>query len=75
MDLPDGIVRNLAAQGRDPARAAIAARLPSTYELDAFLKAHGVALEYSIDDFERDGITSTRLLRNRRDARQAPRQA
>ncbi|MBL8140059.1 MAG: UPF0175 family protein [Acidobacteria bacterium] len=95
VDLPDGIVRHLAAQGRDPARAAIEALaidayrtnrlstlelrtlldIPSTYELDAFLETHGVALDYTIDDFEREGDTSTRLLRNRRDARQAPRQA
>lgn len=95
VDIPDDIVRHLAAQGRDPSRAAIEAlaidayrtnrlstlqlrtllSIPSTYELDAFLKAHGVALEYSIDDFEREGDTSARLLRKRQDAREAPPQA
>lgn len=35
--------------------------IPSRYELDGFLKEHGVPLEYSIDDFEREGATSARL--------------
>ena len=35
--------------------------LPSRYELDGFLKLHGVPLEYTLDDFERDGETSARL--------------
>jgi hypothetical protein len=32
--------------------------IPSRYELDGFLKHHGVSLEYSIDDFERESATS-----------------
>ena len=35
--------------------------IPSRYELDAFLKHHGVPLEYTIEDFEREGDTSARL--------------
>ena len=37
------------------------------YELDGFLKHHGVPLEYSIDDFEREGATSARLWQKRQD--------
>lgn len=43
--------------------------LPSRYDLDGLLKEHGVSLEYSIDDFEREGSTSARLW----DKRQAER--
>ncbi len=32
--------------------------IPSGYELDGLLKRHGVPLEYTIDDFEREGETS-----------------
>ena len=35
--------------------------IPSRYDLDGFLKRHGVPLEYTIDDFEREGETSARL--------------
>src|SRR6266545_4292968 len=35
--------------------------IPSRYELDGFLKQHGVPLEYSLDDFEREGATSAQL--------------
>ena len=35
--------------------------IPSRYELDGLLKRHGVPLEYTIDDFEREGETSARL--------------
>jgi hypothetical protein len=41
--------------------------IPSRYELDAFLKHHGVPLEYTIEDFERESDTSARLWRKRRD--------
>jgi hypothetical protein len=34
--------------------------LPSRYDLDGLLNEHGVLLEYSIDDFEREGLTSAR---------------
>jgi predicted HTH domain antitoxin len=40
-------------------------KIPSHYELDGFLKQHGVPLEYSIDDFEREGVTSARLWQKR----------
>lgn len=39
--------------------------IPSRYELDGFLKQHGVPLEYSVDDFEREGATSARLWEKR----------
>ncbi len=39
--------------------------IPSRYELDGFLKHHGVPLEYTIEDFEREGATSARLWRKR----------
>ena len=41
--------------------------IPSRYELDGFLKHHGVPLEYTFDDFERDGATSARLWQKRQD--------
>jgi hypothetical protein len=37
----------------------------SRYELDGFLKHHGVPLEYTIEDFEREGNTSVRLWQRR----------
>ena len=39
--------------------------IPSRDELDRFLKHHGVPLEYTVEDFERDGATSTRLWQKR----------
>jgi predicted HTH domain antitoxin len=39
--------------------------IPSRYELDGFLKQHGVPLEYSIGDFEREDTTSARLWEKR----------
>jgi len=39
--------------------------IPSRYELDGFLKHHGVPLEYTIEDFEREGATSARLWQKR----------
>lgn len=39
--------------------------IPSRYELDGFLKQHGVPLEYSVEDFEREGATSVRLWEKR----------
>jgi hypothetical protein len=41
--------------------------IPSRYELDAFLKHHGVPLEYTIEDFEREGATSARLWQKRQE--------
>jgi predicted HTH domain antitoxin len=35
------------------------------YELDGFLKRHGVSLDYSIEDYERDREVSQRLWRKR----------
>jgi hypothetical protein len=35
--------------------------IPSRNDLDASLKSHGVPLEYTIEDFEREGQTSTGL--------------
>ena len=39
--------------------------ISSRYELDGFLKRHGVPLEYNLDDFEREGQTSARLREKR----------
>ena len=39
--------------------------IPSRNDLDAFLKRHGVPLEYSIEEFERGGATSARLWQKR----------
>ena len=39
--------------------------IPSRHDLDGFLKRHGVPLEYSIEDFEREGATSARLWQQR----------
>jgi hypothetical protein len=39
--------------------------IPSRDELDGFLKHHGVPLEYTIEDFEREGVTSARLWQRR----------
>jgi hypothetical protein len=35
--------------------------IPSRYELDGFLKAHGVWIEYGIEDFRREQGTLDRL--------------
>ena len=40
--------------------------IPSRYELDAFLKKRGVWLEYTIDDFRREGEITAPLLTKRR---------
>lgn len=45
--------------------------IPSRYELDGFLKRHGVPLEYSLEDFEREGTTSARLWEQREAERAA----
>lgn len=39
--------------------------IPSRHDLDGFLKQHGVPLEYSIEDFEREAATSARLWQRR----------
>ena len=41
--------------------------IPSQDELDGFLKRHGVPLEYTFEDFEREGATSNRLWRKRQE--------
>ena len=41
--------------------------IPSRYELDGFLKHHGVPLDYTIEDFERERDTSAKLWRKRKD--------
>ena len=43
--------------------------IPSRYDLGGFLKEHGVPLEYTIEDFEREGMTSERLLQKRESER------
>ncbi|MEQ1912669.1 MAG: UPF0175 family protein [Vicinamibacterales bacterium] len=44
--------------------------IPSRYELDGFLKHHGVPLDYTIDDFDREAETSARLWRKRQEETQ-----
>jgi hypothetical protein len=39
--------------------------IPSRYELDAFLKKRGVWLEYTIEDFRREGEITAPLLARR----------
>lgn len=39
--------------------------ISSRYDLDGFLKRHGVPLEYTLDDFDREGQTSARLREKR----------
>lgn len=39
--------------------------IPSRDVLDGFLKRHGVPLEYTIEDFEREAATSARLWQQR----------
>ena len=39
--------------------------IPSRHDLDGFLKRHGVPLEYTIEDFEREVATSGRLRQKR----------
>jgi hypothetical protein len=39
--------------------------IPSRDELDRFLKHHGVPLEYTFRDFEREGTTSARIWQKR----------
>ncbi len=41
--------------------------LADRYELDGFLKLHGVPLEYTVDDFDDEAAASARLWQNRRD--------
>ena len=41
--------------------------IPSQYELDGFLKHHGVPLEYTFEDFESEGATSARLWQKRQE--------
>jgi hypothetical protein len=35
--------------------------IPTRHDLDGFLKHHGVPLEYTFDDFAREGEISARL--------------
>ena len=39
--------------------------IPSRHDLDGFLKRHGVPLEYTIEDFEREAAISARLWQKR----------
>lgn len=41
--------------------------IPSRYELDGFLKRHGVPLDYTIEDFDREGAISARLWHKRQE--------
>jgi hypothetical protein len=41
--------------------------IPSRYELDVFLKKRGVWLEYTLDDFRREGTITAPLLVRRRE--------
>ena len=48
--------------------------IQSRYDLDGLLKQHGVPLEYSVEDFEREGATSARLWEKRQAAAERERQ-
>ncbi len=76
IELPDDLGRQLALEWKDLPRAALegyrAHKLSTEqlrrllgfetrYELDGFLKRHEVWLEYSLEDFEREGEISARL--------------
>ena len=39
--------------------------IPSRYEMDAFLKMRGVGLEYTLEDFRREGALTAPLLAQR----------
>ena len=41
--------------------------IPSRYHLDAFLKGRGVWLDYTLDDFRREGEITARLLERNRE--------
>ena len=41
--------------------------IPSRYDLDGFLKHHGVPLDYTIEDLEQDRKTLERLWQKRQD--------
>lgn len=41
--------------------------IPSRYELDGFLERHGVPLDYTIEDFDREGAISARLWQKRQE--------
>lgn len=45
--------------------------IPSRYDLDGFLKRHGVPLDYTIEEFEREGDASARL-RDQRETERTP---
>jgi hypothetical protein len=48
--------------------------IPSRYELDAFLKKRGVWLEYTLEDFRREGeITATLLVQKGEESEQGQR--
>jgi len=48
--------------------------IPSRYELDAFLKQRGMWLEYTLEDFRREGeITSALLAQQGKESEQHPR--
>ena len=46
--------------------------ISSRYELDGFLKQHGVPLEYTIEDFEKDRKTLDNLWRKRQAENETP---
>jgi hypothetical protein len=46
--------------------------IPSRNDLDAFLKNHGVPLDYTVEDFEHEGQTSARLRQQRQAERADP---
>jgi Uncharacterised protein family (UPF0175) len=49
--------------------------IPSRYELDGFLKHHGVPLDYTIEDFDREAETSAKLWRKRQEETQTSTQS
>jgi len=48
--------------------------IPSRYELDGFLKERGVWLEYTVEDFRREGEMTAPLMARRQEEIEAPRE-
>jgi hypothetical protein len=81
LNVPDEFVRQIASEGKDPARVALEAVALEGYraerlsesalrqmlgfrtrmEVHAFLKQHGVYLQYDLSDLEQDRATAAKL--------------
>ena len=65
LHIPDELAERLAADGGDLERRALEAfalaEYPTRYELDGFLKAHGVFEEYTLEELDREVAAMKRL--------------